>query len=175
VDALLLLADQGEPPDQRVLRIRTIDDLQRLEPDWRNQTREVQGRIWAHVFDEEAESLHAELQSSGSSVRLGSIASVDIGVVTGSNEFFVLPAGRMKELGIPDRFGAAIVERARDAKTLRVPLDSASLRYGRGERSQPAPTDLTVPLRLSCELIGRERWLEDASWPGESRWPDRSN
>lgn len=28
------------------------------------------------------------------------------------------------------------------------------------ERSQAAPPDLNVALALSCQLIGRERWLE---------------
>ena len=40
---------------------------------------------------------------------------------------------------------------------------TASVGYGRGERSQADTDDLNVPLRLSCELIGRERWAEDAS------------
>src|SRR5450759_3450453 len=32
----------------------------------------------------------------------------------------------------------------------------------RFERSQPAPTDLNVPLRLECEVGGRERWFRAA-------------
>ena len=30
---------------------------------------------------------------------------------------------------------------------------------GRGERSQAAPPDLNVPLALSCEPVGTNRWL----------------
>jgi hypothetical protein len=38
----------------------------------------------------------------------------------------------------------------------------ATYSNGRGERSQPTPTDLNVPLTLGCELVGRERWIESA-------------
>ena len=47
------------------------------------------------------------------------------------------------------------------AGPLKVRLERVS-QTGRGERSQTDPGDLNVPLALSCELIGRERWLKDA-------------
>jgi hypothetical protein len=34
---------------------------------------------------------------------------------------------------------------------------------GRGERRQPDPGDLNVPLALECELAGTERWLQSVS------------
>jgi hypothetical protein len=34
---------------------------------------------------------------------------------------------------------------------------------GRGERSQTAGSDLNVPIRLECGLVGRERWSKQAS------------
>jgi hypothetical protein len=40
---------------------------------------------------------------------------------------------------------------------------TASVGYGRGERSQAAPTDLNVPLALSCQVLGRDRWSVPAA------------
>jgi hypothetical protein len=34
---------------------------------------------------------------------------------------------------------------------------------GRGERSYTDPGDLNVPLRLSCEVLGRDPWLGKAA------------
>lgn len=34
----------------------------------------------------------------------------------------------------------------------------ATYLFGRGERSHTAPNDLNVPLGLSCEVRGRDRW-----------------
>jgi hypothetical protein len=41
-------------------------------------------------------------------------------------------------------------------------IGRATYSNGRGERRQTDTDDLNVPLALSCELIGRERWLKDA-------------
>jgi hypothetical protein len=40
---------------------------------------------------------------------------------------------------------------------------TATYSNGRGERSHTAPTDLNVPLRLECELLGRDPWLGKAA------------
>jgi hypothetical protein len=36
---------------------------------------------------------------------------------------------------------------------------TASVAYGRGERKDTAVGDLNVPHPLTCEVIGRDRWL----------------
>ncbi len=44
-----------------------------------------------------------------------------------------------------------------------LPAEFDSPVSGRGESSQPKPTDLNVPLRLWCEVVGRERWAKAAA------------
>jgi hypothetical protein len=52
-------------------------------------------------------------------------------------------------------------------------LGRATYSNGRGERTQTDPGDLNVPLALSCELIGGDRWdhvtadrdLDGGLWP----------
>jgi hypothetical protein len=117
---MLLLADQGEPPAQRVLRLPGIDHLARLGPNWRTSTIEVQSRRWAHVFDEEAEAAYADLKASEDYVRLGALGSVDIGVVTGANKYFVVSNERLRSLGLPAKYTLPIIERSRDVPGLRV-------------------------------------------------------
>jgi hypothetical protein len=37
---------------------------------------------------------------------------------------------------------------------------------GRGERSQTDPGDLNVPMRLTCDVRGRDRWKRIAAGQG---------
>jgi hypothetical protein len=56
---------------------------------------------------------------------------------------------RLTDTAIAHGFAAVIPERL-----------ELTVGYGRGERTQATPPDLNVPLTLSCEVVGRERWLE---------------
>jgi hypothetical protein len=40
---------------------------------------------------------------------------------------------------------------------------TASVGYGRGERSHTDPGDLNVPFPLECEIVGRDRWTLSAT------------
>lgn len=120
VDALLLLADQGEPPAERVLRLSGIEELAKLPLSWRSATTPVRDRRWARSFDEDAEAAYAELQASTEFERLGDISSIDIGVVTGANHYFVLSEANRAVLRLPREYTLPIVERARDVAGMRI-------------------------------------------------------
>jgi adenine-specific DNA methylase len=56
---------------------------------------------WTKYFlDPAAIALLRTLQQSGAMVRLGSIADVDVGIVTGRNSFFTFTAAQVHELGL---------------------------------------------------------------------------
>ncbi len=91
VDAVLLLASSDDRRGLRVVRLpdeRALDafdvaayaGLATLAPMPR----------WSSAVDVGAGSVYAELVASGTTARLGSIASVDIGFVSGANDFFIL-------------------------------------------------------------------------------------
>lgn len=61
-------------------------------------------RVKESFVDERALAILERLMAAGHAYRLGDHASVDIGYVTGANEFFHLSGRRARELGISDRY-----------------------------------------------------------------------
>lgn len=120
VNAVLLLADDGEPPAQRVLELPSIEALESLPAGWRATTVAVPNRRAARILDEDIEAIYGSMKSSKKFIELGKLASVDIGVVTGRNRYFIVSPARRQELGIPHRFTLPIIERVRDIRGLRV-------------------------------------------------------
>ena len=86
VDAILLLASQDEPPGVSFERVSSMDEIGAgTTLSLGNADR------WASaVASSEALDVMRELESSGRYVRLGALGSVDIGVVTGFNDYFVV-------------------------------------------------------------------------------------
>lgn len=63
--------------------------------------------------------LFQELRSSGALVRLGQLADVGIGYVTGGNEYFHLNLDELKEYQVPDSLIRRAVRRGRDLRGVR--------------------------------------------------------
>ncbi len=96
-DVVLLFAEgRGAPGDADVCVIRcaTLDDVEeQLEVADKSpgvQLASGQGRLLSQLLPTEAQLLYHRLSTVSGVRRLGAIASVDIGIVTGANEFFVL-------------------------------------------------------------------------------------
>lgn len=116
VDALLLLADAVGPA-------RTVASTGRAtscsESASRTRTTRSPARPtvahstprWSGSIHPESLALYQSLIDLGAS-RLGEFASVDIGVVTGANRFFILDVTRAHELRIPDRYLIPVIESA---------------------------------------------------------------
>lgn len=91
----------GEPAQIQILELDTIDDLREL--DLNEMERTAQQRIndtdgeWmlGLLVDEEA-TLMRELKARRGVLPFASIASVDIGIVTGANNFFVVDEATLK-------------------------------------------------------------------------------
>lgn len=77
--------------------------------EWRNWN----GRLRPFLLKHDVLSLYADIASSQDSYRLGSVAKVGIGYVTGANDFFHLRPSQAAELGIPRRFLAPSVRNGR--------------------------------------------------------------
>ena len=102
VDAVLLLASNDDRrglrvvrmPDERALDVLDVDayaDLATVTP----------SRRWSRSVDAGAGSVYEEVIASGVALPLGAIASVDIGFVSGANDFFILSHEDAERHGIP--------------------------------------------------------------------------
>ena len=111
VDAVLLLASQDGANGLRVVRVRDeialADlDLTRLGPGGGSHDRR-----WSAEVDAEAGEIYRAATNRYSTQRFGAIGSVDIGFVTGANDFFVLGADEARHRGLRKEFLAPAVRR----------------------------------------------------------------
>ncbi len=84
--------------DERLLRIDS--DLVLVE-EWRQQWNR---RLRPYLLDSSGRSLYLNAARSEYSIRLGKVASVGIGYVTGDNNFFHLRPSEIERWEIPERF-----------------------------------------------------------------------
>lgn len=143
VDAVLLLASSDDRrglrvvrlPDERALDALDVDayaDMATLKPMPR----------WSGAVDVGAGSVYEELLGSGAAVPLGALASVDIGFVSGANDFFILSREDAERRRLP----ADIL-----TPTMRRPGDIPGLLASEGEvrllldlARRPEPSDHNV-------------------------------
>ena len=90
---------------------------------------------WTSLFleDDEFGALR-EAAGSGMLDRLGALADVDVGIVTGRNSFFVVTGGTAQRLGLDGR-AVDVVGRTAALKSIRFTADD-QLRYGAEHRSK---------------------------------------
>ncbi len=118
-EVVLLLADrQGAQPGLRVIRLNNLEDLQRL-PLILSTSPMVQIQVpaekWAkYLLTSEQYRVYEDLIQRGEVFDLGEEAKVDIGVVTGANEFFFLSNEEIIQWGIERRFCRKAIRKAAD-------------------------------------------------------------
>jgi adenine-specific DNA methylase len=124
VDAVLLLASQDDDHGIRVIRISDAHALASI--DLSPTSDEIRGTDarWSGAVDLDAGRAYKAALARHAHVRLGEVASVDIGFVSGANDYFVLSRKRADELGLPE---AALVP------TVRRPSDVPGLATRDGE------------------------------------------
>jgi hypothetical protein len=109
VDAVLLMAEGIGPGDVRIHRLSNVVDLDRL--DLRLGRRTSQAKWSGALIDQRAVDVLAEVPGFRP---LGEFASVDIGIVTGANRFFLLSDDEVSRLGLDRSDLQPTVARARD-------------------------------------------------------------
>jgi adenine-specific DNA-methyltransferase len=91
VDAVLLLASNDDQLGLRVVRITDERELSRVDVGAHDARASVSPPArWSGSVDFEAGAVYANALASAIATPLGSMASVDIGFVSGANDFFIL-------------------------------------------------------------------------------------
>jgi adenine-specific DNA methylase len=140
VDAVLLLASSDDAMGLRVLRVpdeRALDTLEVV--DHGRLTPLTPAARWSRNLDGEAGAIYTAIESGGDATPLGAVASVDIGFVSGANDFFVMTRDEAKSRGLPDEVLTAAIRRPRDIPGLLVSQGDVSVLLDLAGR--PAPTD----------------------------------
>lgn len=121
VDALILLASNDDQAGLRVLRAANPQQLAQLDVRHDPRTpRRAELKRWSGAIDAGAESVYLDLIATPGTRRLGDIASVDIGVVTGANKFFILSEAEVKRLQLPESVLTPILRTTSDAGGLQL-------------------------------------------------------
>lgn len=131
-EVVLLLADGAlaAASDDNLCRVtmtetRTVGEITQRAPaivlaDAQPKTIRHDNEKWLKYFLSEREiTFMRALRDSGITANLSAHASVDVGVVTGKNEFFVLTSAQVEELGL-DGFTSPLVSRSAHLKGARV-------------------------------------------------------
>lgn len=107
-ETVILLAEghraNARPGSVEVGEADTLDELETLMASWKTGGwAGITGGFSPASLSMSADVLlaHADLEARGAAVTFGSVAKVQIGLVTGDNSFFVLGQDRIDELGIP--------------------------------------------------------------------------
>jgi adenine-specific DNA methylase len=90
-------------------------------------------RLIESLIPSKARDLYRELCGAQSTVRLGRLADVGIGYVTGANDFFHLSSEEARKWTIPARFLRACVRRGRSLKGLRLTTEDWNSLRASGE------------------------------------------
>lgn len=115
---LLRAADFGEAASS--LLFTRLDRFHPDESGWMAESVTVEElerwnfRLRPLLATEEMRTVYMETAAGPGSVRLGSVAELGIGYVTGANDFFHLRPSDVKELGIPDEYVKVAVRTNRD-------------------------------------------------------------
>jgi adenine-specific DNA methylase len=120
VDAVLLLASHDGPPGLRVVRVRDEASLHDLIVAQVESEQGPAAQRWNAAVDVDAGRIYHDSLSEFGYQRLGAIASVDIGFVSGANDFFVLSAEEAGRRGLAPSVLTPAIRRPRDVPGLSV-------------------------------------------------------
>lgn len=138
-DGLLATASEANLCRVTMTEARTVEDITSRTPaivlaDAQPKTIRHDNEKWLKYFLSEREiTFMRALRDSGATTDLSAHASVDVGVVTGKNEFFVLTSAQVDELGL-DGFTSPLVSRSAHLKGARVGKADWSAMSAAGDR-----------------------------------------
>ncbi len=121
-------------------------------------------RLIEYLLPRKARELYCELKASRRTSRLGELADVGIGYVTGANDFFHLTPDEARKRSIPDEFLKPVVRRGRALVGLKFTQSDWNIAANDGEagfllhikKGQPLPPSVEEYLK-----IGRENGVAD--------------
>jgi adenine-specific DNA methylase len=168
VDAVLLFASHDGPAGLHFDRVGSLDAIARQTP-----TAVAGSDRWASsVGSGQASDLLAEMETAGRLVPFGSLGTVDIGIVTGFNDYFVVSEPEVEAFALPAANLRWIVTRSNQLSTGVVTEAQFSdwriggrkvwlLALGRGDpdgatRYLAEGTRMGVPSRYKCRM--RSPW-----------------
>jgi adenine-specific DNA-methyltransferase len=129
-EVVLLLADKGPPEASgiKVVSVQGLDDLPKVRDlDGRAIRRAAGIHDWSGLLAPAAAALLDEIATGERFATLGSIAEVDIGTVTGNNDFFTLTADELRDAALPRNVMVPVVCKARDiGGAIYTPADHAA-------------------------------------------------
>ncbi len=115
-EVVLLLAEKkSEKRGIQFVRFANISELSNFESAISEAPllKEVESRKWiGYHLPFSTQRLYQEILKMKKVVNLSALASVDIGVVTGANDFFTLSRDEVHNLGIPDKYLRPVVSKA---------------------------------------------------------------
>lgn len=135
VDAVLLLASPDGPEGLQVVRLpdrQALDSLDIATSEHRHFARPL--TRWSRILDAESGATYSALELSGQGMPLGAMASVDIGFVSGADDFFVMSQDDARARRIPPGVLAPAIRRPRDVPGLLASDGDVSLLLKAGGR-----------------------------------------
>lgn len=161
-EVVLLFADgRGRGPAPRVrvvgcldLDALDVDRLRTVPPGARDEPDAVSSSLLAQLLPSEMRELYASLACSSEVRTLGEIASVDIGAVTGANDFFLV---RGDDARIPARFLRSAVSKAAHVRGARLRRKDIRDLTTAGKPMHLLAVD---PLHPSDDLADLDHYLE---------------
>jgi adenine-specific DNA methylase len=153
VDAVLLLAE-GRGPGR--VSMYSLKDDSELDDFWLHKAKAVSSERWDQAFLEES-SLSALAQASTTMDLFGSVARVDIGVVTGANDFFLLSEPDVQTLGLSEQDLIPTIARGTQLRTHILNLKEWRGRRDAGELVRMFRPTEAVGAAKSYIHLGEER------------------
>ena len=131
VDAILLLAAPDGVAGYRIIRVTDTHALSDLRwpvspADEPAPLRIAQPERWSAALEPDAAAVYERLAAGQAFFRLGDRARVDIGFVSGSDDYFVPSSARARELGLPPDVLVPAIRRPGDIRGLVVRFEEAS-------------------------------------------------
>jgi adenine-specific DNA methylase len=152
VDAVLLLASNDNHRGLRVVRVLDEHTLDTLDVDTYSGLAAVAPqRRWSGSVDVDAGLVYEEVRASGLAAPLGSIASVDIGFVSGANDFFILSREDAERLHIPAEALTPTLRRPGDVPGLLASNGDVRLLLDLARRPEPRDEHLLTYLEQGVE------------------------
>ena len=155
VDAVLLLCDREGPRGLHVWRLTDAAQLSVSNLAGSGSSVVVRPR-WSDVLHRDAARLYGNLIEQDRYQRLGSVASVGIGLVTGANNYFIISEETRIQLGLPLTVTTPIVERGRHLGGLIVSTNETRLLFDLAR----TPTLSAMPHVAAYLAAGRQSGVD---------------
>lgn len=127
VDAVLLLASNDDDSGLQVIRLNDDEGLRSLTMSGGTAIAPARTQRWSSAIDPGASQVYLDVVAANRTWQLGEFARVDIGFVSGANDFFVLSRDGARAARLPASVLTPAIRRPRDVPGLEVAEGEESL------------------------------------------------